>query len=125
MANKIKTLEEKIHEAADAGRITFTPTDNIDDYEIIARDFLKKIFNLDYDECFISDESALSDFAMCALSEEDPRYDTMTIDNLYKEARFFMVRKIEAEYHITVDPYDYLVKVFDKIRSNIVKSPLQ
>ncbi len=126
MANKIKTPEEIIHDAAEKGNIVFGSSDNIDDYEYIARDFLKKIFDLNYDECFISDESALSDFAPCCLQDDDDaKYGVMTMQQLQDEAKIVMVNKIEAEYRIAVDPYDYLVEVFDKIRTKPVSSILQ
>ncbi len=47
--------------------LQFAPTDHIDQYEPIARDYLRRILNKDYDHCFISDESSLLDF----FSDED------------------------------------------------------
>jgi hypothetical protein len=42
--------------------LEFAATVKIDQYRDIARDFLDRIFHLNYDECFISDESSLGDF---------------------------------------------------------------
>jgi hypothetical protein len=42
--------------------LSFADTSQIDNLEDIARDFFEKILDLDYYECFISDESSLTDF---------------------------------------------------------------
>jgi hypothetical protein len=50
--------------------ITIAPTDTVDLYERTAREFLREILGLSYDECLITDESNLSDFSACGLPEE-------------------------------------------------------
>ena len=42
--------------------IEFAATEQIESYERIAREFLSSILDMDYDDCFISDESSLWDF---------------------------------------------------------------
>jgi hypothetical protein len=42
--------------------IEFAPTYRIDEHPDLARDFFRRIVNLNYDECFISNESSLWDF---------------------------------------------------------------
>lgn len=54
--------EAKIITAAKEGRITYAPQVSILDYEPECRLLLSKIFNQDYDECLVSDESQLLDF---------------------------------------------------------------
>lgn len=42
--------------------LEFASTSNIEHYEPIARDFLQRVLHLNYDQCFISDQSSLIDF---------------------------------------------------------------
>jgi hypothetical protein len=42
--------------------LSFADTSQVDDLEDVAADFFEKILNLNYYECFISDESRISDF---------------------------------------------------------------
>jgi hypothetical protein len=42
--------------------LSFVDTSHVDDLEDVASDFFEKILDLDYYECFISDESSLTDF---------------------------------------------------------------
>jgi len=42
--------------------LSFADTSQIDNLEDVAPDFFEKILDLDYYECFISDESSLTDF---------------------------------------------------------------
>jgi hypothetical protein len=119
MAEKDKTLEEKIHEAAEAGRIVFASDDNISDYDNIARDFFNRIFDMDWDDCFVSDESSLSDFAGCGMPEG--MVENLNLDEYYQAGRAYTVNKIMTEYGIEVDDREYLVDVFEKIRVKATK----
>jgi hypothetical protein len=42
--------------------IEFAATDVVERHEELARDFMNRILSLDFDDCFISDESSLWDF---------------------------------------------------------------
>jgi hypothetical protein len=119
MAKKDKTLEEQIHEAAEAGRIVFMSDDNISDYDTIARDFFNRVFDMSWDDCFVSDESSLSDFAGCGMPEE--MADELNIEDYYSAGRAYTVNKIMTEYGIEVDAREYLVDVFEKIRVKATK----
>jgi hypothetical protein len=123
MAVKDKTPEEKIDEAIAAGRIVMADTDEVDCYEDIAVDFLKQIFNIDYDECFISDESALSDFSACAMDDEQSQMfgEGHTLKELYAYTDKIMIAKINAIYGVDVRATDLLVDVFDRIHLNSIK----
>lgn len=119
MANKDKKPEERIREAAEKGNIVFESSENIGVYDDIARDFLDKIFDINYDECFVSDRSALSDFASCCVPDDYEDDKSLSrqeaIKNLYEAGKFIMVKKIRAEYGIDVEPHDYLLDVFEQI----------
>lgn len=114
MAKKDKTLEERVDEAAKAGRITYASQDQIDDYTYIADEFLQAMFDLNPDEVMISDESRLSDFAGCCIPEDVE--DSMSLQEMYDIGRNITVEKIQATYGITVDPYAMLIDVFEEIR---------
>lgn len=57
--------------------LEFASTRHIDAYDQIARDFLAKILDIDFDRCFISDQSSLSDF----------RFDKASLNGLYGKIR--------------------------------------
>jgi hypothetical protein len=42
--------------------LEFAPSHLIEQHEVLARDFLRRVLDLSYDECFISDQSSLWDF---------------------------------------------------------------
>lgn len=44
-------------------KIECAPTSGIDMFQTIAEDFMKRILDLDYEECLITDESSVFDFA--------------------------------------------------------------
>lgn len=43
-------------------KIEFAPTSGIDMFQTIAEDFMKRILDLDSEECLITDESSIYDF---------------------------------------------------------------
>lgn len=111
------TLEEaeaKIKKAASEGKITYAGSNEIEDYEDIALEFLMTIFDVDYDECFISDESSLSDFAGCCVPDEYAA--PLTMEAYQQLGRRLMVQKINETYGLDVDPHDCLIAVFERLR---------
>lgn len=103
-------------------QITFAETSNIEDYEAIARKFLNDILDINYDECFISDESWLSDFSSCGLPE-DFNSDGMSLEELYNEWDKYIVIKIKEAYGIELDMSKkvVLVELFEQIRQDSLK----
>jgi hypothetical protein len=95
--------------------ITIADTDKIEEYKDIAKDFLNNICNTDYNECFISDESCLSDFAGCCFPED---FDSvgMTLTEFYARGKEFAVAKVKEKYGIDVDVNDYFITIFEKIK---------
>ena len=75
-----------------------TSTAKVGRHEEIARDFLAQILDLDFDRCFISDETSLWDFAML---ETDESFES----------------KIEKVYGVDVSDIEdgNLVKIFARI----------
>lgn len=108
--------EAKIRKAAEEGKIVMEDTTEIDDYEDIAREFLMTIFDQDYDECFISDLSSLSDFSSCCIPDDIDETKVSSMELLQDLGSKLMVRKINETYGLDVEPRDYLVKVFERLR---------
>lgn len=111
-----KNSEDKIKKLAADGKIVFADTFTIDEYDDIAREFLNKIFNLDFDSTFISDESQLSDFAGCCYPDVDGPLGK--INDFSAIAEDNMIKMIKEEYNIEVSARDCLITVFEKIRQS-------
>lgn len=102
--------------------IIMSPTDVIDEYDDIAREFLKSVFDIDFDECLISNESMLSDFSGCCLPEEYDFPAGLTrqerFNHLYGIGDAETVRVIKEKYNIDVNTTEYLITVFEKIKQS-------
>lgn len=94
----------------------------IGEYDDIAREFLKIVFDQELDECLITDESTLSDFSVCCLPEDYESSPGLTrqarFDHLYKTGNAETVRVIKEKYDIDVETSEYLITVFEKILQN-------
>jgi len=79
-------------------KFEFASTNEIDQYEFIAADFFKKVLNMNYYDCFISDESSLWDF-----------HNEETNEHLYE--------KILENYEVDVSDIESgnLVEIFKRI----------
>lgn len=106
--------EERIRKAAADGRIVMAETDNIESYDAIAEGFLRKICNIDYKECFISDESTLSDFAGCCI-DNDTDVSKLSLSEFYDLGKKNIVERVNNVYGLEVDVYDTLVNIIEKI----------
>jgi hypothetical protein len=109
------TQRMNMDKTKDGWKIVMADTDVVEDYADIAREFLERIFSINYDECFISDESTLSDFAGCAVPE-DSVADNITMDEYYDIGRKYTIEKVSAVYNLDVHIHDYLFKVFEQIK---------
>ena len=87
-------------------KITFAATDGVDKYDSEIQDFMEKIFGIkDY---FVTDESTLSDFAMCCIPKDfsvEVPYET-----LVTSCQEIMVHKILDQYDLGVDPYNTILR---------------
>lgn len=113
----------------------------IDDYDVIAKDFLIKILGLKFEEVLITDLSSLSDFCGCGWSDEesDNAENSINIFNLdlnltEKEKvklryraycnkwKKWVIVKINETYGIDVVSASIpLVELFEEIRKSQVK----
>lgn len=100
--------------------IVMADVDIITQYDDIAREFLKKVFDQELDECLISDESCLSDFSTCCIPDDyEPPAGLSRqerFNHLYKTGNAEMIKVIKEIYGIDVSTNDYLITVFEKIR---------
>ena len=90
-------------------KFEFAPTVKIKQFEKIAVDFLKNIFEINYYECFISDECFLMDF------------DSYTDDDDYNARKIEIINKVLHYYNIDITDNikDPLWVIFEKIDSII------
>jgi predicted RNase H-like HicB family nuclease len=86
--------------------LQFALTGIIDDYEDIAVDFFEKVIGLSYYDCFVSDQSSLTDFE--TMNGVD-KVDKFKQDTISKTKEFFGV-----DISNTYDKY--LVDVFEQIK---------
>lgn len=78
MKKKIKIISSRRFKGM---KIECAPTTGIDMFQSIAEDFLKRILELDYADCLLTDESSISDFV--DFSEDEIRkriLDTYELD---------------------------------------------
>ena len=61
--------------------LEFAPTDRIDEFEEIAVEFFNKILDMNYYQCFISDQSSLHDFGEDFGNLQQKIYDNYRITN--------------------------------------------
>jgi hypothetical protein len=113
------TQRMNMDKTKDGWTIVMADTDAVEDYADIAEEFLMAIFNVDANECFISDESTLSDFAGCAIPDDTP--ENLTMEEYYDLGRKYTIEKVSAVYNLDVDIHDYLFKVFEQIKLSRTK----
>jgi len=91
--------------------LKFASASNMEKYEKMAVDFFVKIFDINYYECFISDESSLPDIESHLESYEG---DESNIQNTCKEN---IIKKTLSVYNVDIaDVYDFPIwKVLEKI----------
>ena len=81
--------------------IEFAPTTEIDQYSLIAHDFFQKILEMDFDYCFVSDESSLWDFP-----------------NTSDEARVFELIKRTYQVDVSDIQTGNLVQIFKRLQES-------
>jgi hypothetical protein len=99
--------------------ITYADQDIVKNYDEIADRFMQKIFKLFPEDLWISDESQLSDFSAGCAPEDTP--ESLSYQEFCEIGEKEMLRKIDAEYHLTVDPQARLIDVFEMIAKSQVK----
>jgi hypothetical protein len=99
-------------------------SEEIEEYEDIAREFLFVICKISYDVCLITDESCLSDFAGCCVPQSyEPDYPLSAsreekFKHLYSAGRVEIIAKVKEKYNIDVNASDYLITIFEQIKQS-------
>ncbi|MFN0303671.1 MAG: hypothetical protein ACKVQU_25325 [Burkholderiales bacterium] len=91
------------------------PQDRITAYAETAREFFRVVLDIDYDECLVTDESRLSDFASCGLPDEIADA-TVGLKTLYAAWDAWVTPVICERYKLfDVAPTVLLVDLFERI----------
>lgn len=92
----------------------FADWDKIQDFEDVSDAFIRGILDLDPDKTFISNESRLSDFSGCGLSD----FDSETLEDFYNPWDEWVITEIEHTYGFKLTSTNILlVDLFTKIQS--------
>ncbi len=93
----------------------FSEQHQILDAPDLAKEFFANVLALDYDECFVSDESCLSDFSSCGLPESLGN-DTTSLGELYTVWDQWIIPEIERRYDVRIESTTLtLVDLFNRI----------
>lgn len=91
-----------------AKTVTFAPQELIEEHDDIARELFRDLLRLDYDDCYVSDESSLADFSSCGLPDEFPEPDTL--EQLYALWDEWVIKQLQDRYHVTVTKTSILMR---------------
>ena len=91
-------------------KIEFAPQINIDQYEDIAVDFMPAILGHEYHDCWISDESLLSDFSPKDFIKGTSQWGYDVMQEIAK--------KVQSRYGVDISDMEdpYLWEIFQRIR---------
>ena len=97
---KVKAESAELPRPGTGLPIEFASSDEVEKHTILAADFFEKILDMDYRNCFITDESSLWDFHT-------------------EESNDHLNRKIQEVYNVDVSDIEgaKLVKIFERITS--------
>lgn len=97
-------------------QIVMAETGQIEAFDAIATEFFDAILGMDYSECFVSDESALSHFASCGMPEAMSE-GAKTLPELYGRWDGWVLQEIENRYGVTLAHTGInLVDLFNRIQ---------
>lgn len=80
-------------------RVEVCEQDLIEQAAPLGREFFTRVLDMDWDECLLTDESALSDFALCGMpAEELP--EGKSLAELYALWDTWVLAKIQQEFGV-------------------------
>ena len=97
-------------------KIEIAETSNLDELEDLAQEFMMNIFELNLNECLVTDESTLSDFSTCNIS--DMHGNDISYQDLIKLGDDFTIHLIDVIYNIDVKITDKIIDVLNNIKEN-------
>ena len=125
-------------------KITYASQEIISEHDLIGLHFIKTLFDMDYREMSLSDESWLSDFSGCGLSDEDwdiinKEYQILLnssinypeSEKIYQKIKNkywdkFITQKVFEEYKIVIEKTNVcLYLLFQTIQDSISKKKLK
>lgn len=96
-------------------KIIYSEQHQILDTADLAKEFFASVLALDYEQCFVSDESCLSDFSSCGLPESIGK-DAISLEALYSEWDRWIIAEIERRYQVKIETTTLtLVDLFNRI----------
>jgi len=95
-------------------KIEIAETSILNELEDLAQEFMMNIFDLNLDECLITDESTLSDFSSCNIS--DMYGNNISYQDLIKLGDDFTIHLIDIMYDIDVKITDKIIDILNKIK---------
>lgn len=111
---EMEELSKRVRAAAKAGRITYAPTEQIDEYKEEAEEFLNGLLRVK--RWAISDESSLGDFSGCGLPNTVVCDSPEAEYNAWKE---WVIYETQHRFGIALlDVSILLIDLFKKIREN-------
>ena len=100
----------------DTPQIVMAESTQIEAFDPIATEFFDTILGMDYAECFVSDESALSHFASCGMPDAMSE-GAKTLHELYDRWDQWVLQEIESRYGVTLEHTGInLVDLFNRIQ---------
>jgi hypothetical protein len=102
--------------------IVLAEQNNIDTYEIIGIHFFSAIFNMDWYEILVTDESRLSDFRFCGMEDNQENLDYLTLNQQYELWDDFVTKKIMDRYNVDINDVStkvLLVDLFELIKTSL------
>lgn len=92
------------------------PSTEIEKYKHSCKEFMQTVFHLNTDDCFLSDDSTISDFAGCEMPDELIPHN-ISLKEFYQLGMEYTIGKIREQYNIEVSAVDLLIDVFEKIKN--------
>lgn len=87
----------------------------IENFDAVANNFFATVLDMDYGDCFVSDESCLSDFSSCGMPESlGPK--NSSIQSLYAAWDAWIIPEIARRYGVELTATSVtLVDLFNRI----------
>lgn len=99
-------------------KIEFAEQDLIEQAAPLGREFLKRVLDMDWDDCLVTDESALSDFSLCGIPR-DQLPEGPDLKQCYAIWDAWVLQKVKDEFGVELPRTGLLLlTVFDLIEAH-------
>jgi len=105
-------------------KIVLAPQDTIELFEATAREFFRDVLDQNFNECLVTDESHLSDWSSCGMS--DYLADkTASLEELYAAWDIWMLAELKArfelDYSTTAVPFVQLFRDIEVFKARRIQ----